>query len=117
MTDNDQVKHRIEREKLTVSAMMRIFCRDHHHTDGILCEDCDKLLDYARRRLDSCPFQEKKPACNHCTVHCYSKDMRVRVQDVMRYAGPRMVFRHPLLSLYHLFDKMREVPELSKRKE
>lgn len=110
-------KHRIEREKLTVSAMMRIYCRDHHHTHGILCEDCDKLLDYARRRLDSCPFQDKKPACNHCEVHCYSKDMRVRVQDVMRYAGPRMVFRHPLLSLYHLFDKMREVPELSKRKD
>ncbi|MES9971543.1 MAG: nitrous oxide-stimulated promoter family protein [Candidatus Thiodiazotropha sp.] len=116
MKPEELVIHRIEREKLTVSAMMAIYCRDHHQTDGTLCDACDKLLDYAHRRLDSCPFQEKKPACNHCNVHCYAKDMRKSVQDVMRYAGPRMVFRHPLLSLLHLFDKMREVPVLPKRK-
>jgi hypothetical protein len=108
---------RIKREKQTISAMMAIYCRDHHHTDESLCESCAQLLDYAQRRLDSCPFQEKKPACNHCIVHCYSNDMRIKVQDVMRYAGPRMVFRHPLLSLYHLLDKMREVPELSKSRK
>ncbi|MEW8026442.1 MAG: nitrous oxide-stimulated promoter family protein [Candidatus Thiodiazotropha sp.] len=107
-------RHRIRREKQTISAMMAIYCRDHHHSDDSLCEACDQLLDYARRRLDTCPFQEKKPACNHCTVHCYSKDMRIRVQDVMRYAGPRMLFRHPILSLFHFLDKMREVPELTK---
>ncbi|MEW8691145.1 MAG: nitrous oxide-stimulated promoter family protein [Candidatus Thiodiazotropha endolucinida] len=107
-------KHRIKREKQTISAMMAIYCRDHHRTENALCETCDQLLDYAHRRLDTCPFQEKKPACNHCTVHCYSKDMRLRVQDVMRYAGPKMLFRHPILSLYHLLDKTREVPELSK---
>ncbi|MEW8606280.1 MAG: nitrous oxide-stimulated promoter family protein [Candidatus Thiodiazotropha sp.] len=109
-------KHRIKREKQTISAMMAIYCRDHHHTDGTLCGSCEQLLDYAQRRLDTCPFQEKKPACNHCTVHCYSKDMRLRVQDVMRYAGPKMLFRHPLLSLYHLLDKMRTVPELPNSK-
>jgi uncharacterized protein YbbK (DUF523 family) len=117
MLCENRVKQRIEREKLTISAMMRIYCNDHHHAGDALCEACDQLLDYARRRLDSCPFQEKKPACNHCKVHCYSKDMRKRVQAVMRYAGPRMVFRHPLLSLYHLFDKLRQVPELSKPKK
>ncbi|MEW8561471.1 MAG: nitrous oxide-stimulated promoter family protein [Candidatus Thiodiazotropha sp.] len=105
-------KHRIKREKQTISAMMVIYCRDHHHPDGTLCEVCEQLLDYAQRRLDTCPFQEKKPACNHCTVHCYSKDMRQKVQGVMRYAGPKMLFRHPLLSLYHLLDKLRKVPEL-----
>jgi len=105
---------RIPREKRTISAMLRIYCRDHHG-DDCLCGDCARLLDYARRRLDSCPFQEVKPACNHCEVHCYSALMRERVRDVMRYAGPRMLLRHPLLSLFHMRDKLRRVPRLPDR--
>lgn len=94
--------------------MMAIYCHDHHHPEGGLCDACRQLMDYADRRLDTCPFQETKPACNHCKVHCYSRDMRERVQNVMRYAGPKMLLRHPLLSVYHLLDKLRKVPELTK---
>ncbi|MEW8505461.1 MAG: nitrous oxide-stimulated promoter family protein [Candidatus Thiodiazotropha sp.] len=108
---------RIKREKQTITAMMAIYCEDHHHKVGELCEVCEQLLDYAHRRLDTCPFQDNKPACNHCTVHCYSKDMRERVQDVMRYAGPKMPLRHPILSVFHLLDKMREAPKLSKARK
>ena len=32
---------------------------------------------------------------------------------VMGYAGPRMTYRYPWLSLLHLFDKFRRVPTLS----
>jgi hypothetical protein len=28
----------------------------------------------------------------------------------MRYAGPRMLFRHPVLTLFHLVDKLRKEP-------
>jgi len=107
---------RIAREKQTIEAMMGIYCRDHHGRAGGLCDDCAKLLDYARRRLDACPFQEAKPACNLCQVHCYSALMRERVKSVMRYAGPRMLLRHPVLSLYHLLDKTRRPPALAEAK-
>ena len=30
--------------------------------------------------------------------------MRAKVRDVMRYAGPKMMLRHPLLTLLHLFE-------------
>ena len=103
---------RITREKQTIGAMMHIYCRDRHGKKGTLCCDCSKLLDYARRRLDTCPFQEVKPACNNCVVHCYSAEMRKRVKTVMRYAGPRMLLRHPILSLHHLLDKRRRPPSL-----
>ncbi len=105
---------RIAREKRTIAAMAQIYCRDHHGGSDKLCDQCSSLLDYAVRRLDVCPFQEEKPACNHCRVHCYSIVMRERVKVVMRYAGPRMALRHPLLSLFHLRDKGRTAPELSK---
>lgn len=103
---------RIAREKQTILVMSRIYCRGHHGMAVGLCGECAALLDYARRRLDTCPFQEEKPACNHCQVHCYSARMRERVKVVMRYAGPRMLLRHPVLSLYHLLDKRRAPPAL-----
>ena len=34
----------------------------------------------------------------------------------MRYSGPRMVFRYPLLSLFHVVDLIREAPQLKKRR-
>ena len=111
------MSQRIAREQKTIAVMMAIYCRDHHHPDSDLCADCIKLLDYAERRLESCPFESEKPACNHCSVHCYSKSMRIQVQDVMRYAGPRMLLKHPLLSMLHLIDNFRKVPKLAIRKK
>ncbi|NNJ97856.1 MAG: nitrous oxide-stimulated promoter family protein [Gammaproteobacteria bacterium] len=107
---------RIEREKKTIDAMMRIYCNVHHRTSDDLCTDCLVLLDYAFRRLDACPFHDQKPACNKCTVHCYSAKMRRRIREVMRYSGPRMTFKHPLLSLLHLLDRIGEAPQLKKRR-
>lgn len=107
---------RITREKKTIAAMLAIYCSDHHGTRGALCSDCAGLLDYAERRLDNCPFQEEKPVCNHCEVHCYAAIQRERVRDVMRYAGPRMLLPHPILSLFHMLDKGRPVPKLKARK-
>ena len=101
------------REQATMASMMALYCHDHHRTRGGCCDDCAQLLDYARRRLATCPFGEEKPACNNCQVHCYSASERERVRVVMRYAGPRMLFRHPILSLYHLLDKRREAPPLA----
>ena len=108
----DADRPRITREKRTIEAMVQLYCSDHHPGADGLCAECEKLLAYAKRRLDSCPFQEAKPACNHCSVHCYAPKMRTRVQEVMRYSGPRMLFRHPMLSLQHLLDKCRKVPTL-----
>jgi predicted amidophosphoribosyltransferase len=104
---------RILREQRTIEAMIRLWCHDHH--GGELCPACGQLLEYARRRLGTCPFGEAKPACNHCQVHCYSAGMRERVSAVMRYSGPRMLWRHPLLSLWHLLDTRRPAPPPPRR--
>jgi hypothetical protein len=93
----------LEREWKTVSAMVRIYCRDQHH-GGALCEECQQLMSYIRLRLERCRFGEDKPTCAKCPVHCYQKDRRAQIKTVMRYAGPRMVWEHPWLSLCHLLD-------------
>ena len=98
---------RIQRERRTVEAMIRLYCRDHHDSQG-LCSDCANLLAYARKRLERCPFQDAKPTCAKCHVHCYKPDMREKVTAVMRYAGPRMIRRHPLMALLHVWDSFRK---------
>ena len=89
-------------EVQTVRAMIGIYCRAHHGASRTLCTDCDGLLSYAEERIVKCPFGDDKPVCNQCTVHCYKPDMREQIQRVMRYAGPRMPARHPILAIRHL---------------
>jgi hypothetical protein len=97
---------RLTRERQTIRVMIGIFCKGYHHARKSLCLECSDLLDYSMHRIDKCPHKEKKPVCAKCPVHCYTPDMRKRVRDVMRYAGPRMMFYHPLLAVLHLIDAM-----------
>lgn len=80
---------------------------DARHNTRPLCPECSALLDYALRRLDSCRFGNGKPSCRKCPVHCYRADMRERIRTVMRWAGPRMIFHHPLAATRHLLRELR----------
>jgi hypothetical protein len=101
---------RIRREKKTVSIMIGMYCRAHRHGHrDTLCADCAKLHDYAIQRIDKCPYCLAKPTCANCTIHCYRPDLRERIREVMRYAGPRMMGRHPVLALLHRLDGLRRV--------
>jgi hypothetical protein len=102
---------RLGREKGTIGAMIRLYCRGHHEAAEALCEECQRLEDYALGRLDRCPFGAAKPTCARCTIHCYKPAMRARIREVMRYAGPRMLLRHPVLALRHQVDGLRPAPE------
>jgi hypothetical protein len=93
---------RLAREWKTVTAMIRVYCRDQH--GGAMCPQCADLARYVRLRLDRCRFGGDKPTCARCPVHCYQRDRREQIRAVMRYAGPRMLWRHPWLSLWHLQD-------------
>jgi hypothetical protein len=99
---------RIERERKTLEAMIRLTCQDRHGTKGEFCSDCKGVYAYAIRRLDRCSFGEGKPTCAQCPVHCYKPDMRHRIREVMSYAGPRMIWRHPVLAAYHLIEGRRK---------
>lgn len=94
----------MRREKLTIRKMARIYCKAHHLTKKGLCEECRALLSYALERIDKCPYQEGKPACSACPIHCYAPVMREKIRQVMRYAGPRMLLRHPILAVLHLLE-------------
>jgi hypothetical protein len=101
---------RLTRESKTVEAMIGLYCRGQHDTQPALCEECETLRGYAQQRLERCPFQEGKTTCAKCPIHCYEPDMRAQIRAVMRYAGPRMLCRHPILTLRHMIDGLRSEP-------
>lgn len=94
-----------------MAAMVRIYCADRHGSTGpSLCEACAALLDYGNDRLAKCPFGDEKTTCRDCPVHCYSPPERTAIKDVMRYAGPRMLWHHPLLAIRHLWIERKGAP-------
>ncbi len=90
--------------------MIRLYCRDLHGTKADLCPACLELLTYSAERLAQCPFQEGKTTCAGCPVHCFRPVMREKIRAVMRLAGPRMPYRHPLFAFYHYLDSRRRKP-------
>jgi hypothetical protein len=100
-------------EEKTLIAMFRIYCGKLHNkgeggkaNQSDLCQDCQSLFEYAKERLEKCPHGERKPVCGVCKIHCYKPEMRLRITHVMRYAGPRMLFRHPVLTFQHLLQRI-----------
>ena len=105
---------RLKREQATMEAMLRLYCTDHHRgaaadAEG-LCPECADLLAYSRKRLAACPFGPEKPTCVNCQIHCYGPQQREETRVVMRYAGPRMLLRHPILAIAHVIDGKRPAP-------
>lgn len=70
----------------------------------VVCEECAELLRYAERRRAMCP-KDPKPFCSDCDTHCYKPGMRDSMREVMRYAGPRSVFRgYAIQGIRHLIQ-------------
>ena len=96
---------RIKREKKTIDKMVHVYWKGNHGTkNNQLFDECIEFLSYAFMRLDKCPFQEEKSTCGKCLVHCYRPDMKEKAKKIMRYSGPRLIYRSPILALHHVFD-------------
>ena len=101
---------RLRREWKTISVMIQCYCRGRHDSTSGLCPECQGLSNYARQRLERCRFGTEKPTCASCPIHCYQRARREQVRAVMRFAGPRMVWHHPVLCLRHCLDGLRKAP-------
>lgn len=96
---------RTTHEQRTVELMIRLYCR-HKEGNRELCPQCRELLEYATSRLAHCPFQDSKPTCRLCKVHCYKPEKREQIRQIMRYAGPRMLFYYPADAIKHMIREM-----------
>lgn len=94
---------RVEHEKEVIKLMIEIYCKKKHGINDCLCEECQELLDYAHFRLSHCRFGDNKTTCGKCRIHCYKKDMRAKIKDVMKFSGPRLIIYKPSELIKHMF--------------
>lgn len=108
-----EVERKRLKEQATVEEMIKLYCKKNHRTKET-CEECKKLIEYAKLRSEKCPFMENKTFCSNCKVHCYKPDMRTRIKDVMKFSGPRMLLTHPIMAISHVVLSKREKKKLEK---
>ena len=105
---------RVAREGKTIKTMITLYCAHHHtnynHKKNHACPECDKLIAYSLGRLANCKHKDNKPTCGKCTIHCYRPDMQEQIKDIMKYSGPKMILRHPIMAIQHLIDSRRNQP-------
>ena len=105
-------------ETYIVDEMIALYCHRKHKTKkGHECEECKELSEYCHYRLSLCPWGDKKPFCSNCSIHCYNKEHRERIRQVMRFSGPRMLFHHPILATKHVIETKREKKRLAKKQK
>lgn len=127
--DTPAIAKKRARELRTVSQMIAIYCAGNHAHDEhdcihdecgvrperteraecgeLLCTACKELDEYAALRTRRCRRMENKISCELCQNHCYAPEMQERIREVMRYAGPRMIWHHPIAAIRHLATKFK----------
>ncbi len=94
---------------------VRLYCALQHtdqteaalpDLDGIcrkglrVCTECRELVEYALKKRRNCPL-DPKPSCKQCRIHCYSKEYRARIREIMAFSGKRMIMRGRLDYIWH----------------
>lgn len=110
--DSAQIEFKRQKEQKMVGKMMVLYCKSKHGRKAFkergLCPQCRELLDYAEWKIRKCPFMEEKTFCSNCRVHCYKKEMRERIRQVMVFSGPRMLLYAPKAAIWHVICTLRE---------
>lgn len=113
-TSMEQYSTAQKKELKLLTSFVTVYCRAKHKAglmgnagaNGLfgkgsgLCGDCAGLLEYALEKRRRCPL-EPKPSCKNCRIHCYGRDYRARIREVMSFSGRRMILRGRLDYLWH----------------
>jgi len=99
------MNNRLDTEKKIFEKMVLIYCKKKHKYDSA-CMDCREIIKYGHNKINNCIHGKEKPFCSKCTVHCYEKNIKEKVKDIMIFSGPRIFFYHPIVSLKHFLSSL-----------
>ncbi|MBF0538239.1 MAG: nitrous oxide-stimulated promoter family protein [Nitrospirae bacterium] len=94
--------------------MIDMYCKRHHPDVYGSCQECSELSSYSWMRLDKCVYQNDKPTCSKCPIHCYKPAMRQQIKTVMRYSGKWMLLKTPILALLHSLYGLKRPKKIDK---
>ena len=98
------MRQRLDRERRTMAAQLRIYCRERHGDGQELCVVCAELQRYTAEQMAHCVLHPEKPTCTTCSFRCYEPPRQVRIRAVVHHVGLRLFWRYPLLAIWHRFD-------------
>lgn len=104
-----KIKRKIDYEINILLYMIELYCRYNHNNynkifgSKNICKECEEVYNYACERTSKCRFISTKTFCSACTSHCYKKDMRDKIKNIMIFSGKRMIFYKPIIALKHVF--------------
>lgn len=105
-------------EAMVVTELIQLYCHDKHKGRSKnaknMCSECQALDAYAQSRIRQCPFMTSKTFCSNCKAHCYDPEEREAIRQVMRYAGPRLLLKRPILVIHHMWLEILEKRALKK---
>jgi hypothetical protein len=113
-TTMEQFSKAQKKELQLLMSFVKIYCRAKHRDRPMgkaeviglygrepgLCGECAGLLEHALEKRRRCPL-EPKPSCKNCHIHCYAREYRARIREVMSFSGRRMILRGRLDYLWH----------------
>jgi hypothetical protein len=114
---NMSMEQRTKAEKKELGVLVnfvRIYCEARHGDQleakgetreisgsrTLLCRECADLVEYAMEKLRRCPLTPK-PSCKKCHIHCYGREQRTRIREIMAFSGRRMILQGRLHYLRH----------------
>lgn len=112
----EQLTSTQKKDMKVLIAFIRLYCRAKHADqlkepvefeavmggDALLCHECAALVGHALRKRRNCPL-DPKPSCKKCRIHCYGRDYRERIREIMAFSGRRMIMRGRMDYLHHYF--------------
>lgn len=101
---------RIKRDLRTLQAIGSIYCAAHHvdapkNPHG-MCAECAATIAFTHDRASNCP-NGHTGNCADCAIKCNRGEQQQRIKAIMKYAAPRMLFKHPLMTLEYALKKLR----------
>ena len=88
--------------------MIKIFCKGNHPDDNSnnssnLCNMCHDMEKYIHNRIDYC--KQNNFFCAYCDNKCHPMDKSDYLKKIMRYSGPRILKKYPIMSIKHFLKK------------
>lgn len=100
---------RAAKDRATMEAIGQIYCRGNHDAAlrgaDAMCPECREAIERTLDRATACPHGHNHN-CEDCETHCQRGESQQQIKRIMRYAAPRMAFRHPLMTATYLRKKL-----------
>ena len=89
-------KESVEKDFNILKRFVTTHCHYQHGTKKeSICAECEDLIQYAKKKLENCPY-DPKPKCKDCKTHCYKEIYQNRVKEAMSVAGAQFMKNNTL---------------------